>query len=146
MPWAWVSIPDSEARALGPRDTPSLYDLITMSEQLQLLANCCIDAAVLPLNYRTLPAEQTISGTPRVGTTELAELGDRTVGVWELSPSVSTDIEADEIFIVLSGAATVTFADGRSPLHLKAGTVGRLSAGMATTWTVTDTLRKIYIV
>ncbi|WP_374563093.1 cupin domain-containing protein [Ideonella sp.] len=116
-----------------------------MSDYFRLLANHCVDAARLTLAYRTLPAEQTVSGTPRVGTAELAQLGDCAIGVWEMSPSVSTDVEIDEFFIVLSGEATVTFADGSAPLHLKAGSLGRLAPGTATTWTVTETLRKVYI-
>jgi uncharacterized protein len=65
--------------------------------------------------------------------------------VWEMTPGTMTDVEADEIFVVLSGAATVEFADGTAPLQLGAGDVGRLAAGAETTWTVTETLRKIYL-
>ncbi len=111
-----------------------------------LLANHCVDATSVALEYRDLPAEQTASGQPRVGTAELGRLGDQTIGVWELSPSVSTDVEANEFFIVLSGAGTVAFADGSPSLHLKAGSIGHLTEGAATTWTVTETLRKVYVV
>lgn len=120
--------------------------MMTMISSLTLLANCCIDAAALPLNYSVLPAAQAMSGRPLVGTAKLGKMGDRTMGVWELSPSVSTDVEVDEYFIVLSGAATVTFADGSPPLQLQAGSFGRFAAGTATTWTVTETLRKVYFV
>lgn len=116
-----------------------------MSDFFRLLANHSLDASRLTLDYRTLPAGQTVSGTARVGTAELGRLGDCAIGVWELSPSVSTDVEADEFFVVLSGEATVTFADGRAPLHLKPGSLGRLAAGTATTWAVTETLRKLYV-
>ncbi len=116
-----------------------------MTHALALLANHCIDAAAVVLAYRDLPAEQTIAGEPRVGSAELGRLGDRTVGVWELSPSISSDVEADEFFIVLSGAATVDFEDGSPRLQLRAGSVGRLVAGSATRWTVTATLCKIYV-
>ncbi len=116
-----------------------------MRSELELLANCCIDAAELPLSHRTLPAEQTLAGTPRVGSARLGQMGSRTIGVWELTPSISTDIEVDEFFIVLSGRATVAFADGRPPLELKPGVLGRLEAGTATRWIVTETLRKVYI-
>lgn len=116
-----------------------------MSDPFRLLANHCIDAATLELAYKALPAAQTVHGIARVGTAELGALGGCTIGVWEMSPSVSTDVEVDEFFIVLSGRATVAFADGRAPLHLKAGSVGHLAAGAATTWTVTETLRKVYL-
>jgi uncharacterized cupin superfamily protein len=117
-----------------------------MTHPFSLLANHCVDAAVVALEYRDLPAEQTVSGRPRVGSAELGQLGECAIGVWEISPSVSTDVEADEFFIVLSGAATVAFADGSPPLHLEPGSIGRLAAGSATTWTVTKTLRKVYVV
>jgi len=116
-----------------------------VSNPFALLANRCIDASTVQLEYRILPADQTIDGQPRVGTAELGQLGDCSIGVWEMSPSVSTDVEVDEFFIVLSGRATVAFADGSPVLYLQAGTVGHLAAGMATTWSVTETLRKIYI-
>jgi uncharacterized cupin superfamily protein len=117
-----------------------------MAHPISLLASRCVDNAAVALEYRDLPLEQTISGRPRLGSAELGTLGGCTIGVWEISPSTSTDVEADEFFVVLSGAATVAFADGSPSLHLKAGSIARLAAGSATTWTVTETLRKVYVV
>lgn len=116
-----------------------------MSNPKLLLANHCADAGAIQLDYRTLATDQIVSGNPRVGTAELGELGECAIGVWEITPGVSTDTEIDEFFIVLSGRATVTFADGTPAMDLKAGTVGHLKAGTATTWTVTETLRKVYL-
>ncbi len=45
---------------------------------------------------------------------------------------------------MLHGAATVTFED-RAPMTLSPGDVVRLHAGQRTVWTVTETLRKVYI-
>ena len=117
-----------------------------MHDHFTLFANQGVDAATLALDYRDLAPEQVVSGRARVGTAELGQLGGCAVGVWEISPGVSTDVEADEFFVVLSGAGSVAFADGSPSLVLAPGTVGRLAAGTATTWTVTQTLRKIYIV
>jgi uncharacterized cupin superfamily protein len=117
-----------------------------MSLPFTLLANRFADASALPLAYVDMPLEQVISGNPRVGTAALGELGECRIGVWEISPSISTDVECDEFFIVLFGLATVAFADGRPALRLRAGSVGRLAAGAVTTWTVSETLRKVYIV
>ncbi|MEP6504549.1 MAG: cupin domain-containing protein [Betaproteobacteria bacterium] len=117
-----------------------------MTHPLFLLANHAVDGAAVTLDHRDLPVQQAVSGRPRVGTAQLGALGDVTIGIWEISPSVSTDVEADEFFVVLSGAATVDFADGSPSLHLKAGSIARLAAGSATTWTVTQTLRKVYVV
>lgn len=116
-----------------------------MSHPFALLANHCVDAGSAVLEYREVPADQVVTGPARVGTLELGQLNGCSIGVWEMSPSVTTDIEVDEFFVVLSGVATVSFADGSPSLQLKAGSVGHLAAGTATTWTVHDTLRKIYI-
>ena len=116
-----------------------------MSGPHQQLANYAVQATSLTLAYASPPLKNIISGTPRIGTTVLGTLNACQVGVWEISPSVTTDIEVDEFFIVLSGAATVAFDDGSPALLLKAGSVGRLSQGAVTTWTVTETLRKIYL-
>lgn len=107
--------------------------------------NRCLHAATLPLHHDALPADRLAGGPVSVGTTALAELGGCAIGVWEISPGTSTDVEIDEVFVVLSGVATVRFADGTPELHLKAGSVGRLARGAATTWIVAETLRKIYI-
>lgn len=67
-------------------------------------------------------------------------------GVWEMEPGVGTDTEADEVFVVLSGAGTVEFLDpALPPVALRPGTLVRLEAGMQTRWTVTETLRKLYL-
>jgi len=107
--------------------------------------NRCLDAPALPLHHDALPADRLVAEPVSVGTTALAELAGCAIGVWEISPGTSTDVEIDEVFVVLSGAATVRFADGTPDLRLKPGSVGRLAAGSATTWIVTETLRKIYI-
>ncbi len=121
-----------------------------MTDQVDLLANHAANAANLRLNHETLSPDQTVSGVATVGTAKLgtigtAETGLTEIGVWEISPSVSRDIEEDEFFVVLSGAAEVTFEDGSPAMTLGPGSVGRFSTGTATTWTVTETLRKIYI-
>ncbi|HEY8590111.1 MAG TPA: cupin domain-containing protein [Naasia sp.] len=105
-----------------------------------------LDAPTLALEHLALPGDQVLEGAPTTGSAVLAEVGGAEVGVWEITPGVSTDVEADEVFVVLSGAATVEFASGEPPLTLSPGVVGRLTAGQHTTWTVTETLRKVYVV
>ena len=105
-----------------------------------------VDANRLELLLNELPAAQVVSGEPRSGAVELGTLGGCAVGVWEITPGVSTDVEADELFVVLSGRAVVEFDDGSAALHLQAGSVARLRGGSRTTWTVSETLRKVYIV
>src|SRR4051812_26298090 len=67
------------------------------------------------------------------------------VGVWEMTPGVMTDVEADEVFVVVAGSATVEFGDGSQSLRIGPGDVVRLAAGAETVWTVSETLRKVYL-
>ena len=55
-----------------------------------------------------------------------------------------TDTEADELFVVLSGAGSVRFADD-SVVVLGPGSLVRLAEGERTEWTITETLRKVYL-
>ncbi|OIQ92649.1 hypothetical protein GALL_253870 [mine drainage metagenome] len=105
-----------------------------------------VDASRVELAMHELPAAQIVSGQPRTGAAELGTLGGCAVGVWEITPGVSTDVEADELFVVLSGRAVVEFDDGSTPLQLQPGSVARLRGGSHTRWTVSETLRKVYIV
>lgn len=99
-----------------------------------------VHAATLPLEHTPLPADQVLEGSPTTGWLEL----DTALGVWEMTPGTATDTEADEIFIVISGRATLTGA-GPEPLLLEPGVVVRLRAGMECTWQVHETLRKVYL-
>ena len=92
-----------------------------------------------------LDVSQVVSGDPEVRVLALHDSADLAVGVWQHSAGVSTDVEADEIFVVLSGRATVEVLDGPT-LEIGPGDVGLLPAGARTTWTVHETLRKIYVV
>lgn len=90
------------------------------------------------------PGTEVVSGTPTAAVAALGEVGDVEVGVWEMSPGAARDVEADELFVVVSGHATVTFDDGEV-VELRAGSVVRLAAGDRSTWVVHDTLRKVYV-
>jgi len=65
--------------------------------------------------------------------------------VWEIEPSLSSDVEIDEVFVVLSGDATVQFDDDTPDLELGPGSVVHVRSGQKTRWIVRDTLRKIFI-
>ena len=77
-------------------------------------------------------------------TLPIAELGGLEVGLWEMAPGVAEDTEVDEVCLMLSGRGTVTFEDGEV-VTLAPGVAVRLKAGERTTWTVTETLRKVYV-
>lgn len=104
------------------------------------------DAAHLAAAYVPVAGEQVVSGAPATRYADLDETGERTVGIWEHTPGVSTDVEEDEVFVVLAGDATLSFEDPAfAPVELRPGVVVRLKAGMRTTWTVRETLRKVYV-
>lgn len=104
-----------------------------------------VNVAVLALDHTPLPDELVVDGGPTTGHRDLTTLSDVTVGVWEHTPGVSRDVEADEVFVVVSGDATVTFDDGSPAVDLRPGSLVRLHEGQRTTWTVRETLRKVFV-
>lgn len=107
--------------------------------------NTVVHAAELFIEHEPVALDQVVDGHPRTGVGTLGEFNGLEVGVWEMTPGVMTDVEADEVFVVLAGSATVAFADGSATLHLGPGDVVRLADGAQTVWTVTETLRKVYL-
>jgi uncharacterized cupin superfamily protein len=107
--------------------------------------NSVVHAVALDLEHQPVPAEQSVNGEPTTAAMALTEFEGLEVGVWELTPGVMSDVEAEEVFVVLSGCATVEFADGSPTLRLGSGDVVRLAHGAKTIWTVTETLRKVYL-
>ncbi|MGZ0711833.1 cupin domain-containing protein (plasmid) [Coraliomargarita sp. W4R53] len=111
-----------------------------------LTTGMLVDAAALALEHEPVPAEQVVAGSPTTASVALDESDAVEIGVWEMSVGAMSDVEADEYYIVLSGSCTVAFTDpALASIELKPGSVGKLSAGMHTIWTVHETLRKIYI-
>ena len=104
------------------------------------------DAGAVSVTHEPVAPDQVVAGAPTTGWRELGSAVDGAeVGVWEMSPGTMSDVEADEVFVVIAGRATVRFADGRAPISLVPGSVVRLDAGAETVWTVTETLRKVYV-
>jgi uncharacterized cupin superfamily protein len=111
-----------------------------------LSAGAVVHAADVALEHAPVSPEQTLKGAPTVGEVALGEIAGATVGIWECTPGMSTDTEVDEVFVVLSGRAHIDFVKPELPsIDVRAGDVVRLEAGMRTVWTVTETLRKIYV-
>ncbi len=103
-----------------------------------------VDLTALEVPTDSVPPDRSVAGLPREGSVEITAFGDLEIGVWEMTPGTATDVETDEIFVVLAGAARVTFDDG-SIIELQPGSLCRLREGQHTTWQVTETLRKVYI-
>jgi uncharacterized cupin superfamily protein len=117
----------------------------------RLVAGAVTDAAALPLAHEPVPAEQVVAGAPTTGYAALDETGAADdgaseLGVWEMTVGAMRDTEVDEVFLVIAGRATVEFVEpALPPIELRPGSVVRLDAGMRTVWTVTETLRKLFI-
>ncbi|MEU9193558.1 cupin domain-containing protein [Streptomyces hundungensis] len=97
------------------------------------------------LEREPLDPAQIVSGTPRVTGKVLWESADgkQIRGIWQITPGVVTDTEADELFVVVEGRATVE-VEGGDTLEIGPGDACVLRAGDRTTWTVHETLRKAY--
>lgn len=101
------------------------------------------DALAAALTFDGLDPADVVAGTPTASSSTLLDAGVE-IGIWELTGGTVTDTEADEVFVVLSGRGEVAFEDGEV-VAVGPGCVVRLRAGERTTWTITETLRKIYV-
>ncbi|MGW7238522.1 cupin domain-containing protein [Streptomyces sp. NPDC054804] len=99
------------------------------------------------LEPEPLDPAQILSGTPEVTGKVVWESADgkQIRGIWQITPGVVTDTEANELFVVVSGSATIEVEDGPT-LTVGPGDMAVLRAGDRTTWTVHETLRKAYAI
>lgn len=117
--------------------------------------NAVVRATTVPVSLEAVPAADVVEGAPEQGILELGGLAGVDTGIWELRGGTVTDTEVDELFVVLSGGATIELlsepgvdaAAGAAPrvVEVGPGDVMRLVAGTRTRWTVADHIRKIYI-
>ncbi|MFF2370794.1 cupin domain-containing protein [Agromyces sp. NPDC058110] len=113
---------------------------------LRLIAGALTDAAGLALEHEPVAPEQVVAGAPTTAYRPLDESDAGEIGVWEMSVGAMSDVEVDEVFVVLAGSATVEFVEPSLPsIDLAPGSVVRLETGMQTIWTVRETLRKVFI-
>lgn len=117
---------------------------MTRLEPFQPLDVAAVDVAATPVLE-----DLRLEGEPSTGFIDVAVVGDTTVGIWEMTAGSMRDIEADEVFVVVSGEATVELIgqDGQvtRKIELRAGSLCRLETGMLTRWHVPVGLRKVYI-
>ncbi|MCD9877869.1 cupin domain-containing protein [Streptomyces guryensis] len=99
------------------------------------------------LEPEPLDPTQIVSGTPEVTGKVVWESADgcQVRGIWQITPGVVTDTEADELFVVISGSTTIDVQGGPT-LTVGPGDMAVLREGDRTTWTVHETLRKAYAV
>jgi uncharacterized cupin superfamily protein len=112
---------------------------------LRMRPNTVVHAGAHFLEHETVEADQVVDGRPLTGAATLGRFGGLEVGVWEMTPGVMRDVESEEVFVVLSGSARIEFEDGTTPFAVGPGDVVRLADGARTVWTVTETLRKVYL-
>ncbi|MFI5821895.1 cupin domain-containing protein [Streptomyces rishiriensis] len=94
-----------------------------------------------------LDPAQIVSGAPEAAGKVVWESADgrQVRGIWQITPGVVTDTEADELFVVISGSATIE-VEGGPVLTVGPGDMAVLHEGDRTTWTVHETLRKAYAI
>lgn len=113
------------------------------------LSNPTLHAPSAVLEHEAVPADQSVAGDPTTAAERLGEIFGLEFGLWEMSAGIMTDVEAEELFVVLSGSATVQIHEANGfaadVLKLEPGTVCRLSEGMRTTWILDAPLRKLYL-
>lgn len=118
------------------------------AQQLPEGKNIRVNALTAAVALEAVPEADTVAGDPQQGITELGSLAGVETGIWELREGVVTDTEVDELFVVLSGEATIELLSGQdigTEITVRTGDAMRLVGGTRTRWTVRDHIRKIYI-
>ena len=105
------------------------------------------DSANLTLLNVPVLAAQVVAGTPSTGSAVLGEWGGKELGVWQMTPGEMTDVEADELCVILSGSGLVRrrLGDAIVDQPLVPGAVFAFVDGEETLWVVTETVRKVYL-
>ncbi|MGG8406044.1 cupin domain-containing protein [Streptomyces sp. 12297] len=118
---------------------------MSTSDQTPAPASFAVSIADAELETEDLDPSQIVSGDPVVTGKVLWESpdGKQLRGIWQITPGVVTDTEANELFVVISGRATIE-VEGGDTLEVGPGTACVLREGDKTTWTVHETLRKAY--
>ena len=113
-----------------------------------MLPGSVVHARGASLSHDPVEGWQKVSGEPTTAALDLGAFAGAEFGLWEMSAGSMLDVEADEVFLVISGTATVEFLEPELPsIDLEPGSIVRLGEGMRTRWTVTGApLRKLYLV
>jgi uncharacterized protein len=108
-------------------------------------ATFSLRVADLVLDKGELDPATVVAGTPAISEAVLwsSEDGRIVRGVWEITEGTVTDVEQDELFVVVSGRATVE-VEGGPTMELAPGDLGVLARGARTRWTVHEPLRKVF--
>lgn len=102
-----------------------------------------VAAGEVPVPHQPLPAHLAVTPGVSTGSMQLETVAGLMGGIWEHSTGVSTDVEQDEMFVIIAGRGRIVLDDG-SVLELRPGTVGVLRAGEVTRWEIDEPLRKVW--
>ena len=104
-----------------------------------------VHALDVPLVPCELDPAQIEAGSPEVTEALLSAASDERVvrGIWRITEGTVTDVEQDEMFVVLEGRATIE-VEGGPTIEVGPGDVCVLQRGDRTTWTVHEALRKVF--
>ena len=104
-----------------------------------------VRASDVTLEPEAIDPAQVVAGSPEISGAVLSESPDGRVvrGVWRCTPGTLTDMEEDELFVVLEGRATIE-VQGEATLEVEAGSVCVLERGARTTWSVHEPIVKAY--
>ena len=109
-------------------------------------ATSILDPMTVPLEPWPIPAELVREGSPEAKGMVIARSEDRRTltGVWECSPGIfDWDYTWDETLTVVAGRVMIKDKGGTSQTF-RAGDVVHLPVGLKTTWTVHETIRKVF--
>lgn len=66
-------------------------------------------------------------------------------GIWQAEPGTHANLPGQETVVILAGKATVTGQNGNS-IDVEAGDLVFIDAGEVATWTIHETIRKVFVV
>lgn len=112
-----------------------------------MLTNEHVNSHAIDVALEPVPSEHRPGGDCMHGATPLGTIAECEYGVWEMTAGVMYDTEAEELFVVVDGTATIEFLEPtRAPIEVSPGSVVTLAAGTKTRWTVhSERLRKVYV-
>ena len=119
---------------------------MTLKQGNAPLATSVLDPFAVPLDPWPIPADQVRAGQPTARGAVIARSDDRRTltGIWECTPGTfDWSYSWDETITVLAGRVTIA-DEGGATRGFKAGDVVRFPVGLRATWTVHETVRKMF--
>jgi uncharacterized cupin superfamily protein len=109
------------------------------------LGTFALHVADLELEPGELDPATILAGTPEVTERVVWISPDGLIlrGVWQITPGTVTDVEQDELFVVVEGRATIE-VEGGPTLEVGTGDLAILEHGARTSWTIHERLRKVF--